>query len=207
MIMFIWSVEMASLDKSGSMVAFYPAEKMCFTGANIKNKSENRAQNPKSLTKNYRGPFLMSWHSEGSVVCSYGEYKTGLLVCPKGFDISSYEDRPMTAKGRMQDPQERGSRAKEKTFSFMSPGSYYYLFDNAGTLQGWHQRKVLYCGFKSLGLAHSELRAATVTSSSWLVNMGTWRISLTLSAGLSFRNGMGGGGELPLTTKAPPPFN
>lgn len=79
MIMFIWSVEMASPDKSGSMVALYPSSEDAFyRSRTLKAHLRIELRTQKLLTKNQRGTFLMSRTQKGPVVCSYKEYKTAL---------------------------------------------------------------------------------------------------------------------------------
>ena len=82
----------------------------------------------------------------------YREYKTASLILPKGVDISSHADRPMTEEGEIQDLLKTVSRAREKSFSSVSLSSYYYPLYNASTLQRSCPREVLYPGFRILGL-------------------------------------------------------
>lgn len=77
MLMFIWSVEMASPDKSGSVVAFQPSSEDGFhRSKTLKTNLRVEPRTQKLLTKNHRGSFLMSWHRERAAVYSYRDCKT-----------------------------------------------------------------------------------------------------------------------------------
>lgn len=72
----------------------------------------------------------------------------------------------MTAESGMQDALEPVSRLREKSFSFLSLGSYYYLLYNAGSLQRAWPTKVSCQDGRSLALELGALGTSTVTAAS-----------------------------------------